>query len=1048
MAAVIGLALGAVPVAALAQVPPHAKWATIESRHFRVTFAPGLEVLARRAAERAEVAHARLAAELAAVPAGKIDIVLTDYADISNGLATPLPSNRITLYARPPVDHPTLAYFDDWLDLVVTHELAHIFHLDATGRLGRGLRAAFGRVPMAWPVFPALGTPIWSIEGLATYIESRFTGAGRVRGSYHEMVLRTAILEDAFESIDQVSGTSAAWPGGMRSYIYGSLFLEHLSERFGPEAQKRLVASMAGSWLPPPLFFDRIARKATGTPFTELYDDWRRELQARYRDLADSLRAEGVTATERVVEGGYQTLHPRVGPDGRVAYAAADGRRAAATRIVDPRTGAVRTLSRRNGLGPLAWYPDGALLTAQAEFDGPYRVYSDLYRVDDRGEHRLTHRARLSEPDLARDGRQVVAVQGEGGTNRLVIYDLESDSLRPLVHADPGVHWASPRWSPDGARIAASRWESGAYDVVVLDSLGRILHRLTADRALDTSPAWSPDGRWLVFSSDRSGVPNLFAYDLAAEVASEVDGSAAEEEEASAAEVANAAELPAPAAREPPTPQLHQVTNLLTGAFYPDISPDGRWLYFSAYHADGFHIERIPFDPGTWREPAPVREALRLGSSRAGSGTAGDGGTGSAEMKSAGVGSAAVRSAGVRSAGMGRTTGEGGATGPARPYSPLRSLLPRYWLPYGSSSTILGPSFGAATSGVDLVGRHAYSVQAAYNMDERFLEGELSYRYAGLGLPVLEFTAARSWEGALLGFQGAPGARLLQREDELRLSATLRRQRYRSVAELTLGAEGSSRERTLRGADEYLLPGPRDRLVGAVARAGYANYRAQPFSISPEDGVSLTLLGRRRWDLDPFRDGERILDRGYDEVSGQLKLYKALDLPGYAQHVLAARLSGRLRHGPGASAFGIGGATGATIDLGIGTIGSGATLLPVRGFDPDERAGTRAWSGSLEYRFPVAMIGRGAGLFPLFLDRLSGALFLDAGGAYCGTAQRERLVGCVGEDSAVIAAAGAELGLDAALFFSGTTRLRGGVAVPLRGKEGRPQLYLQLGVPF
>lgn len=1003
-AMVFGLALGMMPRLLQAQIPPQARWATIESTHFRVTFAPGLEELARRAAERAEVAHARLAAELAEAPAGKVDILLTDYVDLSNGLATPLPSNRITLYARPPVDQPTLSYFNDWLDLVVTHELAHIYHLDAAGRLGRGLRAAFGRVPLGWPFFPGLGAPTWSIEGLATYLESRFTGAGRVHGSYHEMVLRTAVLEDAFDSIDQVSGTSATWPGGMRSYIYGSLFLDYLSETYGPEVQKRLVAATAGSWLPPSLIFNRIASKATGTSFTKLYDDWRRQLEGRYRALADSLRTVGLTAPERVGAGGHNTLHPRVGWDGRVAYAAADGRRAAATRVLEPRTGSVRTLSRRNGVGPVSWFPDGALLTAQLEFDGPYRAYSDLYRVDDDGAHRLTHGARLTEPDLAPDGRRVVAVQGEGGTNRLVSYDLETGVILPLVPADPAIHWATPRWDPAGERIAAGRWEGGAYDVVVLDTLGRLLRRVTADRAVDAAPAWSPDGRYLVFSSDRSGIPNLFAYDLTGEVASVAAGSPPD---------GNAAD------------PLYQVTNLLTGAFYPDISPDGRWLFFSGYHADGFHIERIPFDPATWREAAPVPEALRLETSAA------------ADVDAHAAAAHPADEVGA------------GAAGPARPYSPLRSMLPRYWLPYLSVSTTTGNFYGAQTSGVDLVGRHAYALQAGYHPDDRLFQGELAYRYAGLGLPILGLTAGRSWEGSLLSLERAPGARLLQREDEVRLSATLVRQRYRSVAELTVGAEGSSRERTLRGADQYQLLGPTDRLLGAVAQVGFANYRTQPFSISPEDGIALTLLGRRRWDPEPFRDSSgRVFDRGYDEVSGQLKVYRALDLPGYAQHTIATRLGARWRQGPGAAPFGVGGAPGATLDLGLGTIGGGAGFLPVRGFDAEERSGTRAWSGSLEYRFPIALIGRGPGLVPIFLERLSGALFLDAGAAYCGAAERTSLSGCAPEPASLLMAAGAELGLDTSLFFAGRTRLRGGLAFPLEGRPARPKLYFGLGVPF
>lgn len=990
----LGLILCAVAPAA-AQVPPNERWSTIETANFRVTFGPGLEELARHAARRAEVAYARLAAELTSPPDGKVDILLTDAVDVSNGFAMPFPGNRIVLYARPPVDVMGLAYFDDWMDLVVTHELVHTFHLDATGRVGRGLRNLFGRLPLPWPVFPVINTPTWSMEGLATYIESRFTGAGRVNGSYHEMVLRTAVLEGAFESIDQVSGTSPTWPGAARSYIYGSLFLDHLSKVHGPEVQKEFVRATAGSWLPPPLAFDRVAKTATGQSFSDAFAAWRLNLENRYRRLADSLAVEGLTATERVGAGGQYAMHPRVAPDGRVAYAAANGRTTPAVRLIDPGTGATEDLARLDDIGPLAWLPDGSVLVSRLEYDGPYRAYADLYRVDAKGSRRLTRGARLTDPDVTRDGRRVVAVEAEAGTNRLVIHDLEHGGVRPVTDADPEVHWAFPRWAPDGNRIAASRWRGGRYDVVVLDTLGTVLVEVASDRAIEMAPTWSPDGRYVVFSSDRSGIPNLYAFDLEADTPMEVGE---------------------------PAPALRQVTHLLTGAFFPDVSPDGRWIYFSGYHADGFHIERIPFDPSSWRDPAPLLPTLAVGDDDA------------SAMKA--------------SVPPENGTGEVGA---ARPYSPFPTLLPRYWVPYLPGDKAVRTFIGIATSGTDLVGRHAYEVGAAYQPSERLAGGFLSYRYAGLGNPVLGIDLERNWEGQILGVNIAEGTRprLLLREDEIRLSATMRRQRRRSAATLMVGAEGVARAWSMR---EVEGPGPRDpedRLVGGVAQVTYANARVQPFSISPEDGTIVSLLGRKRWDLDPFRaeDGS-VSDRGYDEGIGQVLAFKAFDLPGFARHVLAARFSTRVRHGPGALPIDIGGVSGESSDILTDGLGGSRRLLPVRGFREGDRYGTTAWTASVEYRFPLTSLNRGHRLWPVFLDRLSGALFVDAGDAWCETAEGIIHSGCAGRDAAPLVSAGGELGLDLTLFFRMPVRLRGGIAVPIEGPRTAANLYLGLGHSF
>ena len=209
---VLGLLSAAVHAAG--QVPPDEDWRTLATEHFRITFPAPLETLARRAGARAERAWQDLSDEFPERSEDQIDLVLTDHADWSNGTASVAPRPRIIVYARPPVDGSVLTYYDDWLELVITHELAHIFHLDVSGPLGRLLRGVFGRVPGTWPFFPQLGTPGWMSEGLAVHYETALTTSGRGGGTYHAMVLRTAALEGALEGIDAASGASpsvASW---------------------------------------------------------------------------------------------------------------------------------------------------------------------------------------------------------------------------------------------------------------------------------------------------------------------------------------------------------------------------------------------------------------------------------------------------------------------------------------------------------------------------------------------------------------------------------------------------------------------------------------------------------------------------------------------------------------------------------------------------------------------------------------------------------------------------------------------------------------------
>jgi hypothetical protein len=562
------LAALARPAVAGAQVAPDASWRTIVTPHFRVNYPEALDGLARHAADRAEAAYALLQRELPHAPARRIELTIADNVDFANGYATPFPTNRIVVYAHPPIDAPELAYYTDWVGIVVLHELVHVFQLDTSGGVWEALRAAFGRNPA---VFPEVYSPPWLKEGLAVYYESHLTPAGRLRGTLHDMVLRTAALEDDLFPIDRASSDPVLWPAGNTRYVYGGHFLEYLARQRGRASIPAFVGRLGREIVP--FYSDHAARDALGVSFSRAWRAWTDSLDARYGALADSLRARGITEPEVLTREGRGSGFPRYAPDGSaLAYASTTGRRQATERLLLA-DGGTRDLGRLNTLGPVAWTPDSrSLLLPQLEYVDPYRIHSDLWLQPLDGEReRRTRGARIWETDLSRDGRSVVGVGDAGGTNALVLHDLASGRTRALLPPSPDRHWSLPRWSPDGSRIAVGRWSPGGYyDVVLVDTAGTVTRELTHDRAVDAAPAWSPDGRWVVFSSDRTGIPNLYAFDLR-------DG------------------------------RLLQVTDLLTGAAEPDVSPDGRWIAFAYYRADGWHIARVPFEPERWPAAPPVR---------------------------------------------------------------------------------------------------------------------------------------------------------------------------------------------------------------------------------------------------------------------------------------------------------------------------------------------------------------------------------------------------------------------------------------------------------
>ena len=657
-----------------AQVPPDEAWRTVETEHFRVTFPEHLGELGGRAATLAEYAYRKLTAQFRQGPPGPIDLVLTDHVDASNGFARIWPSNRIVLYARPPADDLALAYFDEWLELLITHELAHVFHLDYGGTLGRIFRALFGRA-LTPLTFPGTVVPGWVVEGLATWYESALTGAGRVHGTFHQMVLRTAALEGRFESIGQAGGNSPQWPGGVRRYAYGSLFFDYLLDKYGRDGMAAFVEAVArpAAQLPLPRL-NAAGRRAFGASLSSEWTAWANEVQARLSRLDGELAAFGpISEPEALTRNARYGLHPMVSPDGSaLIYVRSDGRSYPRLVAMAPDGGDPTTVTRINNRGPFDVVSAGEIVFAQRDYADRYRVFSDLYVATiDGAVRRVTEGARLTAPSAGPEGTWAVAVTEGGGTNGLARVDLLDGTIRTLVAPEAGTYWAYPAVSPDGRWVAASRWAERRHDVVILDAAGRVTHEVTRDRALDLAPRWNADGRYLVWSSDRTGIPNILG--------AEVD--------------------PLTGAVGPPV----MLTNLRTGAAFPSVDPAGEWLYFSGYHVDGWEVERVRFAPGA-ALPAPPPSARFDEGGVSHAAPAAGAVSDRAAVDDAATGEASATRAGPRGSTAGADPGTVASTGspagvtapdagdtagtpsrdresPVRDYSPFSTLYPRYWLP-------------------------------------------------------------------------------------------------------------------------------------------------------------------------------------------------------------------------------------------------------------------------------------------------------------------------------------------------------------------------------
>ena len=582
-----------------------------------------------------------------------------------------------------------------------------------------------------------------------------------------------------------------------------------------------------------------------------------------------------------------------------------------------------RRIGRRNSESPQIRLADGGLLFAQLDFTSPYEVRSDLYVQRDGHQHRLTRETRLSVPDARADG-EIIAVQTIPGGTRLARVSSDGRRIRPITSGGLDEQWNEARWSHRGDRIAAIRWRHGGLsEVVVLDSTGREQRVFATGHSVQATPTWSSDDASVLYSSDRTGTAQLYLTSIA-------DGR----------------EL--------------RLSNAAAGLFNPEVQAGARAgaeiaqastpgqlpiaIAAVALRGDGYHLGVAPCCDVLAASPSITQ--------------------GTSPVPPRTVDSSA-----------------------ARPYSPWRQLVPRYWVPSYSQGMHVGePRLGAQVGSYDIIDRHAWSASIAVPTDNSGITGGVAYSYAGLGLPVLDFFGSRDW--SLFGDvvdqtpQQNKVGEIRRRIDDGEVDATWIRQRYRSAFAVVTGG----------GVEQYQYVGVPTGTIALIDSTGifrsrfyprlllaarYARTQAAPYSISPEDGFTVAATGRERWRTD-------IANSSTLSVVAAATGYKSLNLPGPAHHVLALRAAGGWRDDRATDYLEVGGTSGTPVPVIAGyTVGEGRRDFGVRGFDAGSLAGTRAIAGSAEYRLPLVMPGRGLGTLPLFVQRSSLTLFSDYGSAWC-----------------------------------------------------------------
>ncbi len=114
----------------------------------------------------------------------------------------------------------------------------------------------------------------------------------------------------------------------------------------------------------------------------------------------------------------------------------------------------------------------------------------------------------IISPKWSPDGTRLAYVSFERRKPIVYIQSLVTGS-RTVAANFKGSN-SAPAWSPDGTRLAVVLTKDGNSQIYLINADGGNATRLTHTSTIDTEPNFSPDGQWVIFTSDRGGSPQIY----------------------------------------------------------------------------------------------------------------------------------------------------------------------------------------------------------------------------------------------------------------------------------------------------------------------------------------------------------------------------------------------------------------------------------------------------------------------------------------------------------------------------------------------------------
>jgi WD40 repeat protein len=558
------------------------KFYTSETEHFRIHYHEGLEHLIPRVATQCEKLYSIYSTTYGLVLPDKTDFVVID-GDNSNGWAF-ANTNTITIWTH---DFDiNLRGSHDWFEDVITHEYAHIVSIQ-TGikfppfipelRLGYFSHPNEPRRVEAFQSVAGDILPHWFTEGIAQYESSRHGTDSW--DSHRDMILRSTTLSGKLISWDHMQVFSGKGNDFEKTYNQGFSMVKYIVETYG---ERKIIALLRESNKVHRMDFDGSMKAVFGKSARKFYREWSEYLLEKYRRQLDSIGTQ--VYGKKISRDGYENFWPRFSGDGSKVYFLSNGKSDYGFKLLYTAalSDTIDEEKRIKPVGMIHSFYDLDPASGRLCFTSPHSkksviparrgglVTSDLF-IDTippekksfalfpkKTEKQLTIQKSIFSAAFSPDGNLLACAKRDADKFYLALVDTAGKHFNLIYppknkpELEIGFIY-SIDWSPDGRQIAFSYFDRHDRKIGLYDTASGICSTLCDTRSDERDPAYSPDGKYLYFSSDRTGIFNIYRYAFA-------------------------------------TGKLERVTNVTGGAFAPSISPNGNRMVYAGYDGDGYGI--------------------------------------------------------------------------------------------------------------------------------------------------------------------------------------------------------------------------------------------------------------------------------------------------------------------------------------------------------------------------------------------------------------------------------------------------------------------------